>query len=112
METGLNTKATSGYCYSSAAPANRDDCERVNTLNHVSVATKPLWSRSVMQSQHVWSRADMQSQQVSANQLKALILDGGLGDDVIYEVDDDAKISDCPELETLSGNISLRELLL
>ena len=50
----------------------------------------------------------MQSQQVSANQLKALILDGGLGDDVIYEVDDDAKISDCPELETLSGNISIK----
>ena len=107
METGLNTKATSGYCYSSAAPANRDDCERVNTLNHVSVATKPLWSRSVMQSQHVWSRADMQSQQVSEDQLKALILDGGLGDDVIYEVDGCVSISGYADLKTLSGNISI-----
>ena len=112
MDTRLNMQAAPGYSCPSAAPAKKDDCERVNTLNHVSVATKPLWNRSVMHSQHVWSHSDMQSQQVSANQLKALILDGGLGDDVIYEVDDDAKISDCPELETLSGNISLRELLL
>ena len=108
METLLNTQAASGYCYSSAAPANRDDCERVNTRNHVSVATKPLWSRSVMQSQHVWSRADMQSQQVSEDQLKALILDGGLGDDVIYEVDGCVWISGYADLKTLSGNISIR----
>ena len=108
METRLNTQAATGYSYPSAAPAKKDDCERVNTLNnHVSVATKPLWSRSVMHSQHVWSHSDMQSQQVSANQLKALILGDGLGEDVIYEVDDSVFICGCPDLKTLSGNISI-----
>lgn len=60
-----------------------------------------------MQSQHVWSRADMQSQQVSKDQLKALILNGGLGDDVIYEVDGCVSISGYADLKTLSGNISI-----
>ena len=61
-----------------------------------------------MRSQHAWSRSDMQSQQVSTNQLKALILDVGLGDDVIYKVDSSVSISGCPDLKTLSGNISIK----
>ncbi len=49
----------------------------------------------------------MQSQQVSEEQLKALILSGGLADDVIYEVDGPVKISEYADLITLSGNISV-----
>ena len=49
----------------------------------------------------------MQSQQVSKEQLKALILSGGLADNVIYEVDGSVSISGYADLITLSGNISV-----
>ena len=49
----------------------------------------------------------MQSQQVSKEQLKALILSGGLADNVIYEVDGSVLISGYADLITLSGNISV-----
>ena len=60
-----------------------------------------------MRSQHAWSHSVMQSQQVSKEQLKALILSGGLADNVIYEVDGSVLISGYADLITLSGNISV-----
>ena len=60
-----------------------------------------------MQSQHAWSHSGMQSQQVSQEQLMALILSGGLADDVVYEVNGVVSIFGCADLHTLSGNISV-----
>ena len=60
-----------------------------------------------MLSQHAWSHSGMQSQQVSAEQLMALILSGGLADDVVYEVNGLVSIFGCADLHTLSGNISV-----
>ena len=60
-----------------------------------------------MQSQHAWSHSVMDSQQVSKEQLMALILSGGLADNVIYEVDGSVSISGYADLITLSGNISV-----
>lgn len=107
MNINSVSQANSGLSIPPAAPAQRDDCKRVNTASHESVATKPLCSRSVMQSQHAWSQAVTRSQQVSKEQLKVLILSGGLADDVIYEVAGSVWISGCADLITLSGNISV-----
>ena len=60
-----------------------------------------------MQSQLAWSHSGMQSQQVSEEQLMALILSGGLADDVVYEVNGLVSIFGCADLHTLSGNISV-----
>ena len=60
-----------------------------------------------MQSQHAWSHSGMQSQQVSQEQLMALILSGGLADDVVYEVNGVVSIFGCADLHTLSGTISV-----
>ena len=49
----------------------------------------------------------MESRQVSAAQLKELILSDGLVGDVNYKVDDYLFIYDASDLETLSGNISV-----
>ena len=76
--------------------ASGDDSTAVNIPKHESTETKPVWSRSVRE-----------SRQVSENQLRELILSGGLDDEVLYKVDDALLISDLGDVETLSGNISV-----
>ena len=48
------------------------------------------------------------SQKVSEKQLLALIRSDGLSNDICYEVHDSVRISDCPGLKCLSGNISVK----
>ena len=76
--------------------ASGDDCTAVHIPEHESTETKPVFSRSVRE-----------SRQVSEEQLRELILSGGLDDDIIYRVDRFLLISDTGDLETLSGNISV-----
>ena len=71
--------------------------ELTNTPQHEAAATPPLRDRSVLP-----------SQQVSTEQLMTLILSDGLSNDISYEVNSSCvRISDCPNLKCLSGNISV-----
>ena len=55
----------------------------------------------------MFSRSVRESRQVSQEQLRELILSGGLDDEVLYKVNNSLSISDTGDLETLSGNISV-----
>ena len=80
--------------------ASGDDCTTIHIPKHESTETKPVFSRSVRE-----------SRQVSQEQLRQLILSGGLDDEVLYKVNNSLSISDTGDLETLSGNISVADSL-
>ena len=101
MDTRLTTQPISSPCCSPAGSAQRDDRSEVNIPRHEMVTTKSLWSRSTTE-----------SRQVAADQLKELILSGELADGVIYKVNGSVVIVNCPDLETLSGNISITGTLI
>ena len=96
METHLTPQATSSLCYPQVDFTQRDDGKKVTASGYKPLASKPLWSRSVVQ-----------SRQVSEGQLKELIFKGGLANDVLYEVHDTVYIDDFADLKTLSGNFSV-----
>ena len=73
---------------------------RTNTPHHETVATPLFWGRSVLP-----------SQTVSEKQLMALIRSDGLSNDISYKVHGSARISNCPGLKFLSGNISVEKCL-
>ena len=70
---------------------------RTSTPHHETVATPLFWGRSVLP-----------SQKVSEGQLQALIRSDGLSNDISYEVHGPVRISNCPDLKFLSGNISVK----
>ena len=70
---------------------------RTSTPHHETVATSLFWGRSVLP-----------SQEVSEGQLQALIRSDGLSNDISYEVHGPVRISNCPDLKFLSGNISVK----
>lgn len=91
--------STASPCYPTTDSAQKDDFTAVNIPKQESVATKPLWNRSVMR-----------SKQVTAGQLTGLLIYGGRGladDNVIYEVNGSVWIIDCDDLRFISGNISV-----
>ena len=70
---------------------------RTSTPHHETVA-KPLF----------WSRSVLPSQKVSEEQLLRLIRSDELSNHISYEVHGSARISNCPGLKFLSGNISFK----
>ena len=74
---------------------------QTSTPQHEAAATPLLRDRSALP-----------SQQVSKEQLMTLILSDGLSNDIFYEVHSGyAKISNCPNLKCLSGNIYVAGVL-
>ena len=70
---------------------------RIGTPHRETAATSSFQGRSVLP-----------AQKVSNEQLMALIRSDGLSSDISYEVHGSARISDCPSLKFLSGNISVK----
>ena len=88
-----NTRSrTTGY----PVPKPELNNGRTSTPQQEAAATPLLRDRSVLP-----------SQQVSTEQLMTLILSDGLSNDISYEVNSSCvRISNCPNLKCLSGNIS------
>ena len=83
---------TTGY----PVPKPKLNNGQTSAPQHEAAATPLLRDRSVLP-----------SQKVSTEQLMTLILSDGLSNDISYEVRSSCvKISDCPNLKCLSGNIS------
>ena len=70
---------------------------RTSTRHQGAAATTLFQGRSVLP-----------SQKVSKAQLMTLIRSDGLSNDISYELHDSLRISDCPGLKCLSGNISVK----